>query len=137
MARGKRITDFLRWTGRTQSNQPLTVQIDEELVAPLEARVDELEDDVEQLQASFASGVVHGVDVELAGGLCGEFVIRGVFPDDQVGAPVIVTLSGDVEIALVVFAGVVVDRGRLRVRYVSSSPAPRRSRVNFIIGAVE
>ena len=139
--RNKRLSDFLRWTGRTQSNQPLSRQIKTEIVDDVEARVDALEDDVDALQATFASGQVHRLELELAGRTAGRVDVAATFLDNQVYAPVIATqdpgAGDDVEFGMLQFAASVVSTSTLRLFWFTTSPAPRRVRVNFIIGVRE
>ena len=126
----------LEWGTALQDRTPLDAKVaaiagdvvDEALEAPTEA--------IAALEEELETGVpVRSADVELPGGYSGVVVIEDTFTENQVGAPVIVAQSGDVEeFVLAAFVGSVVDTRRLVVRYISSSPAPRRARLNFIIG---
>lgn len=128
--------DQARFPQATQSRQPLGRALERDVQEQIDATVDPESERIDELEEQLATGVfVSSADVELVSALAGEFFLEGRFAENQVGAPVIVTLSGDVdELALIVFAASCVDRRRIRVRYISSSPAPRRLRVNFILG---
>jgi hypothetical protein len=126
----------IEWGTSLQDRRPLASKIAAIAGAVVDDAIAEPIEELEGISEAIETGVpVRSADVELAGGYAGEVVIEGTWTERQVGAPVIVTQSGDVEeLALIVFAGRVVDTRRIRVRYISSSPAPRRTRVNFIIG---
>ena len=134
--RNQRGANRLEWGASLQDQSALERKVeqiagdvvDEQLEAPTEA--------IAALEQQLETGVpVRSADVDLPGGYSGVVFIERAFTENQVGAPVIVTQSGDLEeVGLTVFVGSVVDRRRLKVRYISSSPAPRRARLNFIVG---
>jgi hypothetical protein len=130
-------TQDVRWPTRTQDRRGVDVQV-EAIVAPVAADVADQGEQLEDLERAIAEGVVvASADVELARGRrSGVAYLEGRFADNQVGAPVIVTQAdaGDELEAFVQFRAAIVDRRRMRLAWLASSPAPRRVRVNYVIG---
>ena len=139
--RGKRASGTVRWPARAQDNQPITVRITGELLAPVEARVAQLETEVAAIEASFVTGAVESLELELPSKYGGTLYVGAFFHEAQVGAPVVVsladTLGDQAEFGIVQFVASVVSTRAMRFRWFGLTPAPRRVTVNFIIGARE
>jgi len=102
--------------------------------------LDDVDEALDEALRSLVSGVVRSVEVELRPGYRGGHVdVVGVFSNDQVGAPVIVTQAppsspDGAEFAIVLFVGQVIDARTLRLHWHCTAGAPRRVTVNYIIG---
>lgn len=109
----------------------------EEAVAPVQEQLDELTAAIET--GTIGSASLSSVDLILPRGRrSGHIDIEpeGGFTENQVGAPVMVTIAPNQgAIEAVLFAGEVLTTRKMRLHWSAPGPAPTRVVVNYIIGS--
>lgn len=106
-----------------------------EAVAPVQEQVDAIAEAI--ASGAVVSAALLSAELRIARGRrSGHVDVEGTFTENQIGAPVMVTLAPNQgAIESILFAGEVLNSRTLRLHWSAHGPAPTRVVVNYIIGS--